>query len=315
MGPHARHIAQRIAAWPADSLAGMRRGIEKESLRSNADGSLALTPHPAALGSALTHPHITTDFSESQLELDHRRACRHRALPRRIAADPRLRGPLDRRRDAVGVEHALRPAVRRDDTRRPLRQLEHRPRQERLPHRAGPPLRAAHADDLGHPLQLVDARPVERRLLRPDPQLQAPGLPADVSLRCIAGGVLELRGRPAARPAEPVRQHARPAPSHLAAHGAPGLPERCPVDAGRELQQPGQLRRFAARRVDAAPCRIRGHRRAQSRWRIQPAGDDAAADRERVLRQHPPETRDRQRRAAAACAALARRGVHRGAVP
>ena len=34
-----------------------------------ADGALALTPHPAALGSALTHPHITTDFSESQLEL------------------------------------------------------------------------------------------------------------------------------------------------------------------------------------------------------------------------------------------------------
>jgi glutamate--cysteine ligase len=32
-------------------------------------GSLALTPHPARLGSALTHPHITTDFSESQLEL------------------------------------------------------------------------------------------------------------------------------------------------------------------------------------------------------------------------------------------------------
>ena len=33
------------------------------------DGSLALTPHAARLGSALTHPHITTDFSESQLEL------------------------------------------------------------------------------------------------------------------------------------------------------------------------------------------------------------------------------------------------------
>jgi glutamate--cysteine ligase len=33
------------------------------------DGALALTPHPAPLGSALTHPHITTDFSESQLEL------------------------------------------------------------------------------------------------------------------------------------------------------------------------------------------------------------------------------------------------------
>ncbi|MBC7938938.1 MAG: glutamate--cysteine ligase [Chitinophagaceae bacterium] len=47
----------------------MRRGIEKESLRSLASGSLALTPHPAALGAPLTHPRITTDFSESQLEL------------------------------------------------------------------------------------------------------------------------------------------------------------------------------------------------------------------------------------------------------
>ena len=28
-----------------------------------------MTPHAAALGSALTHEHITTDFSESQLEL------------------------------------------------------------------------------------------------------------------------------------------------------------------------------------------------------------------------------------------------------
>ncbi|MBI5279262.1 MAG: glutamate--cysteine ligase [Burkholderiales bacterium] len=51
------------------SLAGIRRGIEKESLRYAASGSLALTPHPEALGSALTHPNITTDYSESQLEL------------------------------------------------------------------------------------------------------------------------------------------------------------------------------------------------------------------------------------------------------
>jgi len=50
-------------------LAGMRRGLEKESLRALPSGELALTAHPAALGSALTHPHITTDFSESQLEL------------------------------------------------------------------------------------------------------------------------------------------------------------------------------------------------------------------------------------------------------
>jgi glutamate--cysteine ligase len=50
-------------------LKGVRRGIEKESLRVEPDGTLARTLHPKALGSALTHPHITTDFSESQLEL------------------------------------------------------------------------------------------------------------------------------------------------------------------------------------------------------------------------------------------------------
>jgi glutamate--cysteine ligase len=52
-----------------ENLRGMRRGIEKESLRVKPDGTLAQTLHPPALGAALTHPHITTDFSESQLEL------------------------------------------------------------------------------------------------------------------------------------------------------------------------------------------------------------------------------------------------------
>ncbi|MDE2427787.1 MAG: glutamate--cysteine ligase [Burkholderiales bacterium] len=44
------------------------RGIERETLRVNPDGTLAVTPHPLALGSALTHPQITTDYSESLLE-------------------------------------------------------------------------------------------------------------------------------------------------------------------------------------------------------------------------------------------------------
>ena len=43
-------------------------GIERECLRVDANGQLALTPHPQALGSALTHPQITTDYSESLLE-------------------------------------------------------------------------------------------------------------------------------------------------------------------------------------------------------------------------------------------------------
>jgi glutamate--cysteine ligase len=62
-------LVRRLQALPAERLRAMRRGIEKESLRSLTDGRLALTPHPAALGAPLTHPHITTDYSESQLEL------------------------------------------------------------------------------------------------------------------------------------------------------------------------------------------------------------------------------------------------------
>jgi len=62
-------LENRLSALSPARLAGMRSGIEKESLRAHPDGRLATTPHPVALGSPLTHPHITTDFSESQLEL------------------------------------------------------------------------------------------------------------------------------------------------------------------------------------------------------------------------------------------------------
>ncbi len=50
-------------------LAQIGRGIEKESLRITSAGKLATTPHPPGLGSALAHTSITTDFSESLLEL------------------------------------------------------------------------------------------------------------------------------------------------------------------------------------------------------------------------------------------------------
>jgi glutamate--cysteine ligase len=58
-----------LSALTEERLRGMRRGVEKESLRALPNGMLAKTSHPQALGSALTHPHITTDFSESQVEL------------------------------------------------------------------------------------------------------------------------------------------------------------------------------------------------------------------------------------------------------
>ena len=63
------NLHARLAALSPESLIGIRCGIEKESLRATPDGMLAMTPHPQPLGSALTHPHITTDYSEAQLEL------------------------------------------------------------------------------------------------------------------------------------------------------------------------------------------------------------------------------------------------------
>lgn len=44
------------------------KGIEKESLRLSDQGFIAQTEHPQQLGAALTHPHITTDYSEALLE-------------------------------------------------------------------------------------------------------------------------------------------------------------------------------------------------------------------------------------------------------
>ena len=63
------NLQQALSTLAPARLQGMRRGIEKESLRVTPAGELASTPHPAALGSALMHPNITTDYSESQLEL------------------------------------------------------------------------------------------------------------------------------------------------------------------------------------------------------------------------------------------------------
>lgn len=45
------------------------RGLEKESLRVDRRGYLAHTRHPSGLGSALTHPYLTTDYAEALPEL------------------------------------------------------------------------------------------------------------------------------------------------------------------------------------------------------------------------------------------------------
>jgi glutamate--cysteine ligase len=64
-------LAQQLS-WlspQAAVLKDMRRGLEKESLRMTPTGHLAQSIHPEGLGAALTHPYITTDYSEALIEL------------------------------------------------------------------------------------------------------------------------------------------------------------------------------------------------------------------------------------------------------
>jgi len=44
-------------------------GIEKENIRVDKQGLISQTPHPAVFGDKLNHTYITTDFSESQVEM------------------------------------------------------------------------------------------------------------------------------------------------------------------------------------------------------------------------------------------------------
>jgi len=67
-GEDRRREALLRAHGPGVFLAG-RLGLEREGLRITPDGRLAPTPHPAAFGAPLTHPHITTDYAEPLLEL------------------------------------------------------------------------------------------------------------------------------------------------------------------------------------------------------------------------------------------------------
>lgn len=51
------------------SIQATLRGIEKENLRVSHNGAISTAKHPKSLGHPLTHPKLTTDFAESQLEV------------------------------------------------------------------------------------------------------------------------------------------------------------------------------------------------------------------------------------------------------
>lgn len=64
-----RMIDALMHSGRVDLLLEGRMGLEKEGLRVGPNSKLAQTPHPSAFGAPLTHPYITTDFSEALLEL------------------------------------------------------------------------------------------------------------------------------------------------------------------------------------------------------------------------------------------------------
>ncbi|ESS71268.1 glutamate--cysteine ligase GshA [Methyloglobulus morosus KoM1] len=66
---HSARLEQLKANNQQALICGGLKGIEKESLRISKDGTISQAPHPKALGSALTHPYITTDYSEALIEL------------------------------------------------------------------------------------------------------------------------------------------------------------------------------------------------------------------------------------------------------
>lgn len=63
-----RRLDRAINSGNKALLKGSNIGLEKESLRVTPEGNIAQTPHPLALGAALTHPYITTDYSEALVE-------------------------------------------------------------------------------------------------------------------------------------------------------------------------------------------------------------------------------------------------------
>src|SRR5688500_2327832 len=64
-----RRLSALINSREPAVLQGGLKGVEKESLRVDRDGTLASTSHPESLGATLTHEYLTTDYSESLIEL------------------------------------------------------------------------------------------------------------------------------------------------------------------------------------------------------------------------------------------------------
>ena len=184
-----------------------RFGLEKESLRVAVAGGMAVTPHPRVFGSALTHPAITTDYSEALMEfITPPLASVGDALD--YLAD--LQAYVYRRLDNEILWATSMPCVLSGDQNIPIariRKFQCRTHETSVPDRAWQPLRPGHAGDRRRAFQLVAGRgplaglpPDRGGGLRParfsrsalhgtDPQPAALRLADPLPVRCLACGV------------------------------------------------------------------------------------------------------------------------------
>ena len=215
-------LAALINSGEPEIIQGGRKGVEKESLRVTPDGHIAQTPHPRALGSALTHENITTDYSEALIEL---------VSPTFRTSWELLQYLLDLHQfvyQHIGDEllwATSMPSIIDGDASIPdraVRQVEHRPHENRVPRRLGRALRPRHAGHLRRALQLLVPRAHVGRvaghravaharpgfhlgpLFPPAAQLPPPRLDRALSVRRVAGGLQFVPARPQRHAATPL---------------------------------------------------------------------------------------------------------------
>ena len=282
------------------------RGVEKESLRVGEDGTLSRSPHPTALGAALTHPFITTDYSE--------------ALPELVT--PPQRTQWETLQFLCDV-HAFIAAALGGELLWPASMPCELPADDEIPiadygpsnlgrmktvyrrglgHRYGRAMQAiagVHFNYSLPPAFWPEYRAFERRS---EPlcgvslgrahgaraQLSPLRVARDVPDRRLAGALpLVSAGRPRAARRARFRDVVC-AVCDLAAHERLGLPQQ---DA-RTLEHPrefaGRIPRGHPQRRDDRGAALRGDRRRRRR-RVSAAQREHPADRERVLQHDPPE--------------------------
>jgi glutamate--cysteine ligase len=310
-------LQQRLRGLTPDVVRGMRRGIEKESLRATPGGTLALTPHPAALGSALTHPHITTDFSESQLELitgvhagiasclDELTTI-HQFVYREIGDELLWVGSMPCSLPADETIPIGRYGTSNIGRAKSVYRMG-------LGHRYGRRMQTISGihynwsmPGLGNDEYFGLIRNFRRHsfllltLFGASPALCSSFTAGrEHRLQPLGEHTLHLPHATSLRMGRLGYQSDAPARQCVSSGNRAG-----PCEATwRELQRPGRLRGIASRGADPAIPSVRGAGRLQPRRRVQPARHQPAADRERVLRNDPAQARHPARRAAAACAA------------